>query len=94
MMRRRVTGMAVLERAKGRYLAGDFRAALVLLDEAIRARPEFARARYNRAITRQAMGDLVGALADLEEALRLEPDLPEAVRARTALTGARADETP
>src|SRR5580704_1934195 len=42
--------------------------------KAIRLRPDYADAFYNRGISRKAKGDLEGALEDYSEAIRLKPD--------------------
>ena len=48
---------------------GDMGTALTFFEEALRLKPGFAKARYNRANARQPLGDALGALEDLEAAL-------------------------
>ena len=48
---------------------GDMGTALTFFEEALRLKPGFAKARYNRANARQPLGDSLGALEDLEAAL-------------------------
>jgi tetratricopeptide (TPR) repeat protein len=43
-------------------------------EEAIRLRPDYADAFYNRGRTRDAKGDLAGALQDYEQTIRFNPD--------------------
>jgi tetratricopeptide (TPR) repeat protein len=45
--------------------------------EAIRLKPDYADAYYNRGLARRAKGDHDGALKDYAEAIRLKPDLEE-----------------
>ncbi len=47
---------------------GDVKAAMPFFDEALRLKPDFAKARYNRGNARQPMGDTLGALEDVEAA--------------------------
>jgi lipoprotein NlpI len=42
--------------------------------EAIRIKPDYAEAYYNRGIARKAKGDLDGAIKDYTEAIRIKPD--------------------
>jgi tetratricopeptide (TPR) repeat protein len=56
-----------------RYEQGDVDGAVKDYDEAIRLKPDFAVAFYNRAIARSAKGDADGALEDYSEAIRLDP---------------------
>lgn len=48
---------------------GDMKQALIFFEEALRLRPDFAKARYNRANARQPLGDAAGAIEDLEAAM-------------------------
>jgi tetratricopeptide (TPR) repeat protein len=49
-----------------------------LYSEAIRLKPDYASAFYNRALAREAKGDLDGALQDYNEAIRVNPDFASA----------------
>ena len=40
-------------------------------NEAIRLKPDFAQAFYNRGVARRDKGDLTGAVQEINEALRL-----------------------
>jgi tetratricopeptide (TPR) repeat protein len=59
--------------------------------EAIRLKPDFADAYYNRGIARVAKGDLDGALKDYTEAIRLKPDFEEAYGNRGIARRAKGD---
>jgi Flp pilus assembly protein TadD len=56
------------------YNATGTEEALRCYGEAIRLKPDYAFAYYNRAIVRAGKGDLDGALEDYDEAIRLKPD--------------------
>ena len=58
--------------------------------EAIRLKPDFAEAFYNRGVARKDKGDLDGALADYNEAIRLQPDFAEAFNNRGLARKAKA----
>lgn len=64
-------GSPVLWNTLGTVLSdqGDMATALTFFEESLRLKPDFAKARYNRANARQPMGDAAGALEDLEAAL-------------------------
>ncbi len=47
---------------------GQSATAVTFFDEALRLKPDFAKARYNRGNARQPLGDLDGALQDVEAA--------------------------
>jgi tetratricopeptide (TPR) repeat protein len=59
--------------------------------EAIRLRPDFATAFYNRGNARYAKGDLDAALKDYNEAIRLKPDFAEAFSNRGLTHYAKGD---
>ncbi len=60
------------------FHAGRLEEALRLFDEAVRADPRDAFARYYRAVTRNRAGDRQGAIDDLRKALELNPKLFDA----------------
>ena len=48
--------------------------ALADFNQAIRLKPDYADAFYNRGLARHNKGDLDGAIADYDVAIRLQPD--------------------
>ena len=56
------------------FAATDVNEALRFYAEAIRLKPDYATAFYNRGVVRADQGDLDGALRDYSEAIRLRPD--------------------
>ena len=58
------------------------RQALIACDEALRLRPDYPEAYYNRGIVKQALDRSDEAIADYNEAIRLKPDYPEAYNNR------------
>ena len=56
------------------FAAVDIDEQLRFYSEAIRLKPDFADAFYNRSLARHDKGDIEGALQDYNEAIRLEPD--------------------
>ena len=59
--------------------------------EAIRLKPDYADAYYNRGIARKAQGDLAGAIQDYDAAIRLKPDYANAYKNRGVARQARGD---
>lgn len=59
--------------------------------EAIRLKPDFAKAYANRAFARQTKGDLDGALRDYDEAIRLKPNKADAYLNRGILSEGKDD---
>jgi tetratricopeptide (TPR) repeat protein len=59
--------------------------------EAIRLKPDYADAFYNRAVARDAKGDLDGALKDYSEAIRLEPGGPDVYHNRAIARRGKGD---
>ncbi|MFZ1010747.1 MAG: tetratricopeptide repeat protein, partial [Candidatus Sulfotelmatobacter sp.] len=59
--------------------------------EAIRLKPDFVQAFYNRGVVRQAKGDLEGALQDYNEAIRLKSDNADAFYNRGHARRAKGD---
>ena len=53
-----------------------------LYTNAIRLKPDFATAFYNRGLARYNKGDLAGAIEDYSQAIRLKPDYPDAFNNR------------
>jgi tetratricopeptide (TPR) repeat protein len=60
------------------YRTAEADEKLQCYDEAIRLKPDYADAYYNRGFARNDKGDLVGALKDYDEAIRLKPDYADA----------------
>lgn len=57
----------------------DLQKGLVYYDRAIKARPEYPEALYERGSTHLLLGDLESAMEDLQQAVELDPSNPEAV---------------
>jgi len=64
------------------YAAVDLDEKLRFYTEAIRLKPDYDLALYNRGIARSDKGDLEGALQDYNEAIRLKPDYAHAFNNR------------
>ncbi len=60
----------------------DWGAMIDAYDEAIRLKPDYADAYYNRGVVKERLGQYEAALADLNQAIRLEPDDAEAYNNR------------
>jgi len=71
--------------------AAYFDEKLRFLSEALRLKPDFPKALFNRAIARRAQGDVEGALQDYNEAIRLKPDFAEAFNNRGIARAAKGD---
>jgi tetratricopeptide (TPR) repeat protein len=56
---------------------GDFDRAIADFDEAIRLKPDFSEAYFNRCDTLRRIGNIDRALADCEQAARLKADYPD-----------------
>jgi tetratricopeptide (TPR) repeat protein len=57
---------------------GNLQAALVDLNQAIKVKPNYADAYYNRGKARTALRDAKGAIADFTQAVRFNSNLAEA----------------
>ena len=75
---------------KHRRSKGDLDDAMSHFDEAIRHRPNLAKAWYNRGITWSMKGEYDKAIADFDEAIRLKPDYEEAIRNRATALAEKA----
>jgi tetratricopeptide (TPR) repeat protein len=64
------------------FNTSDHDEELRFFSEAIRLKPDYGLAFYNRGWARQAKGDLEGALKDYNEAIRLKPDYADAFHNR------------
>ncbi|MBV8771279.1 MAG: tetratricopeptide repeat protein [Deltaproteobacteria bacterium] len=73
------------------FVAADPDERLRLYTEALRLKPDYAEAFYNRGNARRAKSDLDGALADYNEALRLKPDFAMAINNRGIVREAKGD---
>ena len=76
---------------------GDTAAAMPFLEEALRLKPDFAKARYTRSKARLEFGDFDGALADCDLAIEhaeIDSDrsMMRFARAQTLLVGGRVAE--
>jgi tetratricopeptide (TPR) repeat protein len=76
---------------------GDTAAAMPFLEEALRLKPDFAKARYTRSKARLEFGDFEGALADCDLAIEhaeIDSDrsMMRFARAQTLLVGGRVAE--
>src|SRR5271165_1470158 len=60
------------------FNAKDLDEKLRFYSQAIRLKPDYAKAFTNRGLARYNKGDLEGALQDFEQAIRLKPDVAEA----------------
>ena len=85
--------LATLRHYNGMGVSVEYFADGALQDytEAIRLRPDYFKAFYNRGLTRTAKGDLEGALEDLDEAIRLEPNDSDAYDSRAIARRAKGD---
>ncbi|MGC2110238.1 MAG: tetratricopeptide repeat protein, partial [Candidatus Korobacteraceae bacterium] len=59
--------------------------------EAIRLKPDYAYAFYNRALARREKGDRDGAIKDYSEAIRLKPDYADAFNNRALARSEKGD---
>jgi tetratricopeptide (TPR) repeat protein len=73
------------------FNASDHDEELRCFSEAIRLKPDFAEAFYNRGLARQAKGDLEGELQDYNDAIRLKPDYAKAFNNRGNVRQAKGD---
>lgn len=60
--------------AEEKYKKGDFRGALIYLNQSLRFNPIDTAAYYNRGLVKRKLGDTQGAIADYNQALRLNPN--------------------
>ena len=68
-------------RALARFRQGDFKAALVDYDAALKADPEQSWSLYMRGLVKAKLGDAAGAKADRETAIKLDEHAPERAHA-------------
>ncbi len=73
------------------FAAADLDESMRFYNEAIRLKPDFAKAFFNRAYTRSAKGDQEGAMQDYNEAIRLKPDFAEAFFNRALARRSKGD---
>jgi Flp pilus assembly protein TadD len=73
------------------FAAAEIDEKLRFYSEAIRLKPDYARALYNRGAARRDNGDLEGALQDFSKAIRLEPDASEIFYNRALVRGEKGD---
>ena len=77
-----LTAQQWFERGFNAHLKNDLGEALQDYDRAIRLKPDFDLALYNRGLVRRAKADLDGAIEDLNRAIDLDPDFSEAINNR------------
>jgi tetratricopeptide (TPR) repeat protein len=73
------------------YAASDHDEEIRFFTEAIRLKPDYALAFYNRAVARGEKGDIDGEIADYDEAIRLDPEDAEARNNRGAARFGKGD---
>ncbi len=73
------------------FAATDPEQQVRLYDMAIRLKPDYADAFYNRALARKEKGDFAGALEDYGEAIRLKPDSVDTYVSRGILRSKKSD---
>jgi CHAT domain-containing protein/TolA-binding protein len=66
------------QRENEQYFMGDFTDAIASLYEAIRLKPNYPDAYFNRGVAQYHVGQYEDAIASYNEAIRLKPDYPEA----------------
>jgi tetratricopeptide (TPR) repeat protein len=79
------------ERGVDAHFKRDLDGALRYYDEAVRLKPGYANAFYNRALARFDSRDLRGAMNDYNEAIRLKPDDSYSFNNRGLVRRAQAD---
>src|SRR6266852_9773025 len=70
----RRAGATQYTEAQRRFVQGDYRGAIEILDDLIAHYPGEAVLYYQRGAARNALGDSQAAVADFDEALRLKPE--------------------
>jgi tetratricopeptide (TPR) repeat protein len=73
------------------FNATDLDESLRFYSQAIRLKPDYAQAFYNRGLVRRAKGDLEGALQDYNQAIRLKADYAHAFVGRGIARKAKGD---
>jgi tetratricopeptide (TPR) repeat protein len=73
------------------FAAADIDERLRLYSGAIRLKPDYADAFYNRGIARRSRGNFEGAIKDYSEAIRLKPDYAAAFYNRGIARSAKGD---
>ena len=71
--------VAYLLRSKSKH---DLEEIIDIYDKALRLKPDYVEAYYNRGNTKNELGQFEAALDDYDKALRLKPDFPEAYNNR------------
>ncbi len=73
------------------FAATDADEQIRFFSEAIRLKPDYPKAFYNRGVVRGERRDLEGALQDYSEAIRLKPDYTNALFNRGIARGMKSD---
>jgi uncharacterized caspase-like protein len=77
-----ITAEDLLKMGFDKYNKEDYKGAIEDYDQAIKLKPDYADAYYNRGIARSDLGDNKGAIADYDQAIKLKPDFAEAYYGR------------
>lgn len=73
-----LTAQKWFKQAHKYWLSKEFDKAIRYATEAIRLKPDFAKAYNRRGAARDDVGDSIGAIKDYTEAIRLKPDFADA----------------
>jgi tetratricopeptide (TPR) repeat protein len=68
--------------ANSHYSKGDYKNAIADYNQAIKLKPDYAEAYYNRGLTYNYQGNYTAAIADYNQAIKLKPDYAEAYNNR------------
>lgn len=82
---KRANSRQLYERGEAAHDAGNYKLALEILNECLKASPGFADAYYTRGSTREQLDDLAGANTDYNIFLELKPDHFEALMSRATV---------
>ena len=88
VLEQELTAQAYFERG---FQATDLAAKVRFYSQAIRLKPEYVEAFFNRAVARRAQGDLAGAREDYDNAIRVNPNDARAFNNRGGLRNAQGD---
>ncbi|MTJ06427.1 tetratricopeptide repeat-containing serine protease family protein [Anabaena sp. UHCC 0204] len=77
--------------AADKYAKGDYKGAIIALEEAIKINPNDALAYYNRGVVRSALGDKQAAITDYNQAIKINPNDADAYYNRGNVRSALGD---